>query len=61
MAMVCFAALAGGLSIQRHRCFGSQEDLALLTRLNYAQLKASACFEDIDFRELRGLKRAVMD
>jgi DNA replication protein DnaC len=38
-----------------------RENRSLLTRLTVARLKTPACLEDIDFREPRGLKRAVID
>ena len=38
-----------------------KENRALATRLAYAQLKESACIEDLDFRDGRGLKRSVID
>jgi DNA replication protein DnaC len=38
-----------------------KENRALATRLNYAKLRQSACFEDLDFTEARGLKRALTD
>ena len=38
-----------------------KENRSLAARLAYAQLKESACVEDVDFREARGLKRAVLD
>lgn len=38
-----------------------KENRALSARLLYAQLKESACLEDLDFRDARGLKRAVID
>jgi len=38
-----------------------KENRALVTRLNYARLRQSACVEDIDFRHPRGLKRATVD
>jgi DNA replication protein DnaC len=38
-----------------------KENRSLAARLVYAQLKEPACVEDLDFRESRGLKRAVID
>ena len=38
-----------------------RENRALATRLQQAQLKLSACLEDIDYRAPRGLKRAQID
>lgn len=38
-----------------------KENRALRARLLYAQLKESACVEDLDFRDARGLKRSVID
>ena len=38
-----------------------KENRALVTRLKFAQLKQSACLEDIDYRHPRGLKRAVVE
>ena len=38
-----------------------KENRALVTRLKFAQLKQSACLEDIDFRHPRGLKRAAVE
>jgi DNA replication protein DnaC len=38
-----------------------RENRALQARLAYAQLKEQACVEDLDFRESRGLKRAVIE
>ena len=38
-----------------------KENRSLTARLTYAQLKEAACVEDVDFREARGLKRAVLD
>ena len=38
-----------------------KENRALATRLKFAQLKQSACLEDIDYRYPRGLKRAVVE
>lgn len=38
-----------------------KENRALATRLAYAQFKEPACVEDLDFREPRGLKRAVIE
>jgi DNA replication protein DnaC len=38
-----------------------KENRSLVTRLNYARLKQSACIEDLDFAEARGLKRALID
>lgn len=38
-----------------------KENRSLAARLNYAQLKAVACVEDVDYREPRGLKRAVIE
>ncbi len=38
-----------------------KENRALATRLNYAKLRQCACFEDLDFTEARGLKRALID
>ena len=38
-----------------------KENRALATRLTYAQFKESACVEDLDFRDGRGLKRSVIE
>ena len=38
-----------------------KENRALVTRLKFAQLKQSACLEDIDYRHPRGLKRAAVE
>jgi DNA replication protein DnaC len=38
-----------------------KENRSLVTRLSYARLKQSACIEDLDFVEARGLKRALID
>jgi len=38
-----------------------KENRSMAARLAYAQLKEPACVEDLDFRESRGLKRAVID
>ena len=38
-----------------------KENRALATRLAHAQFKESACVEDLDFREARGLQRAVVE
>ena len=38
-----------------------KENRALTTRLTYAGLKQSACVEDLDFRDNRGLKRAQFE
>jgi DNA replication protein DnaC len=38
-----------------------KENRALATRLTYARLRQSACIEDLDFAEARGLKRALID
>jgi len=38
-----------------------KENRSLAARLSYAQLKEKACLEDVDFREARGLKRAILD
>jgi DNA replication protein DnaC len=38
-----------------------RENRALATRLTYARLRQSACIEDLDFAEARGLKRALID
>jgi DNA replication protein DnaC len=37
-----------------------QENIALTTRLQQAKLRHSACFEDIDLRNRRGLDRTVL-
>tara|TARA_Y100000031_G_C8236681_1_gene393605 strand:- start:151 stop:972 length:822 start_codon:yes stop_codon:yes gene_type:complete len=38
-----------------------KENRALVTRLKFAQLRQSACLEDIDYRHPRALKRAVVE
>lgn len=38
-----------------------KENRSLAARLSYAQLKEAACIEDVEMREARGLKRAVLD
>ena len=38
-----------------------KENRALVTRLKFAQLKQSACLEDIDYRHPQGLKRAAVE
>ena len=38
-----------------------KENRALATRLRQATLKEQACIEDIDYRDARGLKRAIID
>jgi DNA replication protein DnaC len=38
-----------------------KENRALATRLAYAQFKMSACVEDLDFQDPRGLKRSVIN
>ena len=38
-----------------------KENRALVTRLKFAQLRQSACLEDIDYRHSRALKRAVVE
>jgi len=38
-----------------------KENRALRARLAYADLKEPACVEDLDFRDVRGLKRSVID
>ena len=38
-----------------------KENRALSARLAYAELKESACIEDLDFRDARGLKRSVIE
>jgi DNA replication protein DnaC len=38
-----------------------KENRSLMTRLTYAGLKQSACVEDMDFRDCRGLKRSQID
>jgi DNA replication protein DnaC len=38
-----------------------KENRALTTRLQYAKLRQSACVEDLDFTEARGLKRALLE
>ena len=38
-----------------------KENRALATRLAYAQFKMSACVEDLDFEDSRGLKRSVIN
>lgn len=38
-----------------------KENRALTTRLQYARLRQSACVEDLEFAEARGLKRSVID
>lgn len=38
-----------------------KENRAMQTRLAYAQLKVPACLEDLDYRELKNLKRTVVD
>lgn len=38
-----------------------KENRALHTRLNYAKLKDKGCFEDIDFRSPRGMKRSQIE
>lgn len=38
-----------------------KEDRDLTTRLKFAQLRQTACLEDIDYRHPRGLKRAAVE
>ena len=38
-----------------------KENRALATRLRHATLKELACIEDLDYRDARGLKRAIID
>ena len=48
-----------GLLVERQWLW--KENRALVTRLKFAQLRQSACLEDIDYRHARGLKRAVVE
>ena len=38
-----------------------KESRAFSTRLKFAKLRQSACLEDVDYRQKRGLQRSVMD
>ncbi len=48
-----------GLLVERQWLW--KQNRALATRLHQAQLKQSACLEDIDYRHPRGLKRAQIE
>lgn len=48
-----------GLLVDRQWTY--REDRALLTRLQYAKFKLSACLEDVSYPATRGLKRSQVD
>jgi DNA replication protein DnaC len=48
-----------GLLVERQWLW--KENRALVTRLKFAQLRQSACLEDIDYHHPRALKRAVVE
>lgn len=48
-----------GLLVERQWLW--KENRALTARLQYARLKESACLEDLDYSEARGLKRGLID